>query len=155
VHRLPAADDRAAVGATMNLTEDQPGYLVTLTPGEAAVHADGMDYPVLARMPGGTDGEIGTVAPVASPASLITPRSSTCGAQCRAVPCTLRQVRAAQRAAVADPRITLWAELSVLTQTEPRLRDCALSHAVDAAVAARIPVISARVSGPALAPPYR
>ena len=32
-----------------------------------------------------------------------------------------------------------------------RLRDCALSHAVDAAVAARIPVISARVSGAALA----
>jgi hypothetical protein len=32
-----------------------------------------------------------------------------------------------------------------------RLRDCALSHAIDAAVAARIPVISARISGAALA----
>jgi hypothetical protein len=32
-----------------------------------------------------------------------------------------------------------------------RLRDCALSHAVDAAVAARIPVISVRLSGAALA----
>jgi hypothetical protein len=32
-----------------------------------------------------------------------------------------------------------------------RLRDCALSHAVDTAVACRLPVISARVVGPALA----
>src|ERR1017187_10437289 len=36
VHRLPAADDREAVGATMNLTDDQSQYLVTLAPGEAA-----------------------------------------------------------------------------------------------------------------------
>jgi hypothetical protein len=64
----------------------------------------------------------------------------------------------------------LWAELSVLahltgwtmpmpgpvfsaalTGMESRLRDCALSHAVDAAVASRVPVISSRVSGPGLA----
>ncbi len=64
----------------------------------------------------------------------------------------------------------MWAELSVLAHLtgwtmpmprpvfaaalagmEPRLRDCALSHAVDAAVASRTPVIAARVSGPALA----
>jgi hypothetical protein len=32
VHRLPAADDREAVGATMNLTPDQSAYLVTLVP---------------------------------------------------------------------------------------------------------------------------
>ena len=170
VHRLPAADDRQAVGATMNLTEDQSAYLVTLTPGEAAVFTDGMDYPLLARMPDGTSREITDPAPAASPASLITSRSPTCGPDCRAAPCTLRQVRAAQRAATGDPRITLWAELSVLAHltgwlmpipgpafaaalaaTEPRLRDCALSHAVDAAVASRIPVISARLSGPALA----
>ena len=170
VHRLPAADDRQAVGATMNLSEDQSAYLVTLTPGEAAVFTDGMDYPLLARMPDGTSHEITDPAPAASPASLITSRSPTCGPDCRAAPCTLRQVRAAQRAATGDPRITLWAELSVLAHltgwlmpipgpafaaalaaTEPRLRDCALSHAVDAAVASRIPVISARLSGPALA----
>jgi hypothetical protein len=40
---------------------------------------------------------------------------------------------------------------TALGQIESRLRDCTLSHAVDAAVTARIPVISARVSGPALA----
>jgi hypothetical protein len=69
-----------------------------------------------------------------------------------------------------DPRITLWAELSVLARLtgwimpmpgpafaaalaamESWLRDCALSHAVDAAVASRVPAISAQVSGLALA----
>jgi uncharacterized protein len=184
VHRLPAADDRQAVGATMNLTDDQSAYLVTLAPGEAAVFTDGMDYPVLTRMPDGTARETtvpdgATSAPngatrgrasATSPAPLITPRSLTCGPDCRSAPCSLRQVRAAQRAAAHDPRITLWAELSVLAHLtgwlmpvpastfaaelaamERRLRDCALSHAVDAAVAARTPVISSRVSGPALA----
>ncbi|HEY7882492.1 MAG TPA: helicase HerA-like domain-containing protein, partial [Streptosporangiaceae bacterium] len=34
-HRLPAADDREAVGATMNMTQAQNRFLVTLNPGEA------------------------------------------------------------------------------------------------------------------------
>ena len=170
VHRLPAADDRQAVGATMNLTDDQSAYLVTLPPGEAAVFTDGMDYPVLTRMPDGTSRETASPTPAVSPAPLITPRSPTCGPHCRTSPCTLRQIRAAQRAAISDPRITLWAELSVLAHLtgwimpmpgpafaaalaamEPRLRDCALSHTVDAATAARIPVISGTIGGPALA----
>jgi DNA helicase HerA-like ATPase len=170
VHRLPAADDREAVGATMNLTDDQSAYLVTLPPGEAAVFTDGMDYPLLTRMPDGTGRETAGLATTASPGSLTTSRSPTCGPACQQSPCTLRQIRAAQRAAIGDPRITLWAELSVLSHLtgwtmpmpgpafagvlaamESRLRDCALSHAVDAAVAARIPAISARISGPALA----
>jgi uncharacterized protein len=54
VHRLPAKDDRDAVGATMNLQPAQSAYLVTLRPGEAAVFTDGMDHPLLARMPDGT-----------------------------------------------------------------------------------------------------
>ncbi len=54
VHRLPAADDRETVGATMNMTDAQSRYLVTLPPGQAAVFTDGMDYPVLAAMPDGT-----------------------------------------------------------------------------------------------------
>jgi DNA helicase HerA-like ATPase len=53
-HRLPAADDREAVGATMNMTHAQNRFLVTLNPGEAAVFADGMDFPLLTRMPDGT-----------------------------------------------------------------------------------------------------
>ncbi len=170
VHRLPAADDREAVGATMNLTEEQSAYLVTLIPGEAAVFTDGMDYPLLTQMPDGTSRELANPALAISPVPLITSRSLTCGPECRAAPCTLRQVRAAQRAAISDPRITLWAELSVLAHLTgwlmpmpgpafaaalaamtSRLRDCALSHAVDAAVASRIPVSSVRTSGPALA----
>jgi uncharacterized protein len=169
VHRLPAADDRESVGATMNLTEEQSAYLVTLVPGEAAVFTDGMDYPLLTRMLDGTSRELASPARAVSPGSLITSRSPTCGPECRAVPCTLRQVRAAQRAAISDPRITLWAELSVLAHLTgwlmpmpgpalaaalaamtSRLRDCAVSHAVDAAVASRIAVISARTSGAAL-----
>ncbi len=170
VHRLPAADDREAVGATMNLTPSQSQYLVTLGPGDAAVHADGMDYPLLARMPDGRASEAARPAVTASAASVITRRSGTCGPDCEAMPCTLGQVRAAQRAAVTDPRVTLWAELAVVAHLtgwrtprprsqlaaslgamDARLRDCALSHAADAAVAARVPAISARLSPAALA----
>ena len=165
VHRLPAADDRDAVGATMNLTLAQSQYLVTLPPGDAAVHADGMDYPLLARMPDGRAREAGRPAVTASAGPVIARRSGTCGPDCRSEPCTLGQMRAAQRAAVTDPRVTLWAELAVVAHLtgwrtprprpqlaatlgamDGRLRDCALSHAVDAAVAARVPAISARLS---------
>jgi uncharacterized protein len=171
VHRLPAADDREAVGATMNLSPAQSRYLVTLRPGEAAVAADGMDHPLLVQMPDGTAREARAgLRHQASPATVATVRSVTCGAECVASPCTLRDMRAAQRAAEHDPGITLWAELSVLAhltgwpmpiprasllgrlrELPSRLRDCALSHAVDAAVASRTPLIRARVSGPALA----
>jgi DNA helicase HerA-like ATPase len=169
VHRLPAADDREAVGATMNLSPAQSRYLVTLVPGEAAVAADGMDHPVLARMTDGTAREA-TPGLTASPATVATVRSGTCGADCVADPCTLRDMRAGQRAGERHPGITLWAELAVLahltgwpmpipqdplikllTQWPARLRDCALSQAVDQAVASRTPLISARVSPPALA----
>jgi uncharacterized protein len=170
VHRLPAADDRHAVGATMNLTSAQSDYLVTLVPGDAAVHADGMDYPLLARMPDGRAVEAAGPAATVSAGPVIARRSPTCGIACLTEPCTLGQMRAAQRAAVTDPRVTLWAELSVvahltgwdmprpgpaftgsLRAMDGRLRDCALSQAVDAAVAARVPAISARVSPAALA----
>ncbi|RFS81683.1 ATP-binding protein [Actinomadura spongiicola] len=151
VHRLPARDDRDAVGATMNITDAQSRFLVTLTPGEGAVFTDGMDYPHLVRMPDGSHLE--KAAPVASPRALVSPRSGTCGADCRDLPCTLRDMRAAQRAVADRPELVLWAELaaaahltgwgppkpdvSVLDGLPSRLRDCALSHAVDAAVAAR------------------
>jgi uncharacterized protein len=170
VHRLPAADDREAVGATMNLTDEQSQYLVTLAPGEAAVFTDGMDYPLLARMPDGTTRETTGLAVTASPASIVSPRSVSCGPDCRANPCTLRDMRAAQRAAGDDRRIIMWAELSVLAHltgwTMPmpgpafaaalramntRLRDCALAHTVDDAVASRAPVAAPRVSTAALA----
>jgi hypothetical protein len=79
-------------------------------------------------------------------------------------------MRVAQRALDEYPAIRLWAELSVvahltgwpmpvpqpalgsLMQMMPsRLRDCAISHGVDAALSARVPVIAARVSPAGLA----
>jgi uncharacterized protein len=163
-HRLPAADDRATVGATMNLTEAQSQYLVTILPGEAAVHTDGMDFPVLARMPDGTGRETGHLVDAASPASIVGRRSITCGRECRDRPCTLTQIREGQHVTAADARIVLWAELTVVahltgwTMPRPdagfgadlrvmpvRLRDCAISRAVDMAVAARVPAFISRV----------
>jgi uncharacterized protein len=174
VHRLPAADDREAVGATMNLTDAQSRYLVTLPPGQAAVFTDGMDFPVLAAMPDGTARETATAAVTASPACVVAPRSITCGADCQARPCTLRDMRAAQRALDALPGLVLWAELAVLAHLTgwsmprpaaggdlasrlasvaagSRLADCAVSHAVDAAVAARTPAFAGRLSPDLLA----
>jgi uncharacterized protein len=180
-HRLPAADDRDAVGATMNMTRAQNRFLVTLRPGEAAVFADGMDYPVLARMPDGTGREAapGPAAPAqvgtadagpVGPAGVVWPRSITCGADCAERPCTLRDMRMAQRALEEYPAVRLWAELSVLAhltgwpmpvpgttllsllQMMPsRLRDCAISHGVDTALSARVPVLAGRVSPVGLA----
>ncbi len=113
VHRLPAQDDRDAVGATMNLTEAQSNYLVTLPPGQAAVFTDGMDYPVLTAMPDGTDRERADVEP-ATAADLVGRRSVTCGTDCADSPCTLRQIRAAQSALQAQPHLVLWSELAVV-----------------------------------------
>jgi uncharacterized protein len=167
VHRLPAKDDRDAVGATMNITDAQSAFLVTLTPGEGAVFTDGMDYPVLVRMPDGTAIEdTGTATMrLGTPAVLVTPRSRTCGPDCVASPCTLRDMRTAQHTLTEHPALVLWAELAVaahLTGWGPplpgrglketlnglptRVRDCAISHAVDAAVAARSTVIPATSS---------
>jgi DNA helicase HerA-like ATPase len=170
VHRLPAADDRDAVGATMNMTRAQNRYLVTLGVGEAAVFADGMDHPLLVRMPDGTDRQTVAQADTATPAGVVRPRSITCGADCVERPCTLRDMRIAERALDEYPGIRLWAELSVLAHltgwpvpvpgTEllsllemmpSRLRDCAISHGVDAAVGIRVPAIVGRVSPVGLA----
>jgi DNA helicase HerA-like ATPase len=169
-HRLPAADDRDAVGATMNMTRAQNRFLVTLRPGEAAVFTDGMDYPLLARMPDGTGREAGAQPSTATATGVVRPRSMTCGADCAGRPCTLRDMRIAQRALDEYPGMRLWAELSVLghltgwpmpvpstallslLQTMPsRLRDCAISHGVDSALDVRVPVIAARVSPAGLA----
>jgi hypothetical protein len=162
VHRLPALDDRQAVGATMNLTDNQSRYLVTLVPGEAAVHADGMDYPVLARMPDGSAREDPAAAVPAPPSGIITVRSAACPPACQQAPCSLGLMRAAHGSLTRDPRIALWAELAVLGHLtgwpmpvpaqpvmagdimalDPRLRDCAIGHAVDDAVAARVAAIA-------------
>ena len=57
LHRLPAADDRQLVGATMNLDDAQSRHVVSMPPGEAAVFTDGMDRPLRIRVPDGGDRE--------------------------------------------------------------------------------------------------
>jgi len=162
VHRLPAADDREAVGATMNASPAQSRYLVTLPPGQAAVFADGMDFPLLVQVQDGTGREGAAAVPAADAGAVVRPRSGTCGVECQARPCTLRDLRAGQRALDGPGPIRAWAELAVLAHLTgwpapvptpaalaglagltARVRECALSHAVDAAVAVRAAVIGA------------
>ena len=166
IHRLPALDDRDAVGATINLDQAQSRFAVSLTPGEGVAFVDGMDRPILVRVPDGTTIERGdvTTAPVDS---LIARRSPTCGADCLDSACTLRDMRRAQHLLDEHPWLVVWAELTVIAhllgQSTPtfdsdalppwdgsevgrRCLDCALSHAVDSAVAARAGVLSRGVS---------
>jgi len=155
-HRLPAADDRDAVGATMNLSAAQSRYLVTLAPGEAAVFTDGMDHPLLVKMQDHTERERARPPVTASAAPIAGRRGPVCGADCVASPCTLRDMRKAQRALETRPVVSLWIELTVLAHLagwpmpvprtpiledlralRPRLRDCLISHAADEAISSR------------------
>jgi DNA helicase HerA-like ATPase len=166
-HRLPAADDREAVGATMNATHEQSRFLVTLRPGQAAVCADGMDFPVLVEIKDGTEREVAAVPRTADARSVVSPRSATCGTECARRPCTLRDMRSAKRTLDNLPWIRMWAELTVLAhlsgwpmpvpvparlaefrQLPARVSQCATSHAVDAAAVARAPAIES-AGGPA------
>jgi DNA helicase HerA-like ATPase len=155
-HRLPAADDREAVGATMNATPAQSRYLVTLPPGQAAVFCDGMDFPVLVQIKDGTERERAVSLAAAAPGRVVRPRSGSCGRECMARPCTLREMRGGQLLLEDLPWLPAWAELTVLAhltgwpmpvpvpaalralRTQPsRAVHCAVGHAVDAAVAVR------------------
>jgi hypothetical protein len=153
MHRLPANDDRDAVGGTMNLTEEQSQFVVSLPPGVAAVSADGMDHPVLAVITPGNSRESSDGVSDAAP--LLGSRSPLCDAACRTTPCTLRQISDAAHVA-AEPGTLLWIEGTVMSylygvrppaatpatyrrlgELDYRPRRCALSHAVDRAVGAR------------------
>ena len=155
-HRLPAADDRETVGATMNTTPAQSRYLVTLPPGQAAVCCDGMDFPVLVQVKDGTERELAAPAPAADARRLVRPRSGSCGPECASRPCTLREMRGGQRLLDDVAWLRAWAELTVLAhltgwpmpvpvpallaglQAWPsRVVHCAAGHAADAAVAVR------------------
>jgi hypothetical protein len=165
VHRLPARDDRESVGATMNLDEKQSSYLVTLRRGVGAVFADEMDRPVLVEV---TDGSaLESVEAATAPiAAIIGRRSGTCGTDCIADACTLRDMRAAQHLLTERPWLTLWAELTVLAHltgypapmveeslrrtvegaVPARVLHCAVSHAVDDAVAVRSALLQPTVA---------
>jgi hypothetical protein len=156
IHRLPAMDDRYAVGATANISTDQSQHLVSLRPGVAAVHTDGMDQAVLVQVPYLLDWAHRHDGPLRGPDHVIGRRSATCGTECSSQACTLREMTSAYRLIDAEPWLSMWAELAVLghliafpapaltvehlaglRDLPPRVRECALSQAVDEAVAAR------------------
>lgn len=172
VHRLPAHDDRDTVGATINLDPVQSRHLVSLVPGQGAVFTGGMDRPLLVRMPDGRAAESSAAGVLTPVSGLVKRRSTTCGTECLAEACTLRDMRAAQHLLATQPWLVVWAELTVLAHltgcTTPtpdhtwlsmlrnvgaptRVLDCALSHAVDAAVAARVGLLQQKVQPEQLA----
>jgi hypothetical protein len=161
LHRLPAADDRQLVGATMNLDADQSRHVVSLPPGEAAVFTDGMDRPMRVRVPFGGDRE--REPAMAAQTALLPPlagrRSIACGRACTGErPCTLVEIRAADLLARSpqDAWLRVWSEVYVLAHLvnrprprvpvplrqrwaslSGRLRECVLATAIDAAVLGR------------------
>jgi hypothetical protein len=164
VHRLPAEDDRQAVGATMNFTERQSEYVVALTPGRAAVFTDEMARPVLASITNGKRREraSGHERPrVSLRAPLSGRRSGCCTGLCREEPCTLEQIRTAEQLVAECPDLELWVELVTLAHvtglprfvgrpdqrwindlletygTDTSLLGCAVALCADHAVAAR------------------
>jgi uncharacterized protein len=161
LHRLPAADDRQLVGATMNLDADQSRHVVSLPPGEAAVFADGMDRPLRIRVPRGELPQplaADVPWPVSQP-PLQGRRSVACGQACQDErPCTLVEIRAADLVARStdDAWLRIWAEVYVLAHLvnrprprvpvplrerwaglDGRLRECALATALEQPVLRR------------------
>ncbi|MBM7784629.1 ATP-binding protein [Tenggerimyces flavus] len=114
VHRLPALDDRESVGATMNLSDNQSRYVVTLDPGVAAAFTDGMDNPLLVRVPDGSSSELGAVS-VGSAAEVAVPQSGRCGADYRLLGLSASDLALAQRYLDGDPLLRLWVELNVVS----------------------------------------
>jgi hypothetical protein len=51
VHRLPGQDDRQAIGATMNLSQEQEPFLTKLSPGQAALFIEGYERPTFIIVP--------------------------------------------------------------------------------------------------------
>lgn len=155
LHRLPAEDDRASVGATMNLSEAQSRHVVTLPPGRAAVFTDGMDRPLRLLMPLNEDRE--DASRVSKEPAIIARRSVACGLSCSDTPCTLKELSDAVYRADDEPRLVLWLELLALAHItgrpapdpdpvwisslragfDRRTLECAIAHRIQAAVDAR------------------
>jgi uncharacterized protein len=110
VHRLPAADDRAFVGATMNLDEQQSRAIVAFRPGEAAAHSDGMDRPVRLRVRLGNEADAS--APPTGEAPM-QPRSALCQSACGSAPCPPIALARSARLGVSW-ELRCWIDLVVL-----------------------------------------
>ncbi|MFC5061561.1 ATP-binding protein [Actinomycetospora atypica] len=153
VHRLPAADDRAAVGATINLSEQASSLVVSLPRGRAAAATDGMDYPVLVQFPLREGRE--TSEGARSDAPLAGRRSPWCPGTCHEAPCSAREINDAEHDS-RSPVLVLWCETIVMSLLQgvpvptpservaraladvPQERiGCMLIHLAERAVAAR------------------
>ncbi|MFI5734030.1 ATP-binding protein [Kribbella sp. NPDC051587] len=109
LHRLPAADDRETVGATMNLDEPQSRAVVSLPPGQAAVFTDGMDRPVRVRIPhGGPRERRALSAPTVKAAGR---RDTVRGAGSGERLSTVREAADVAQLLEHNPRFVLWVEL--------------------------------------------
>ncbi|PXX71331.1 DNA helicase HerA-like ATPase [Nocardia tenerifensis] len=102
LHRLPAAEDRELVGATMNLAPAQSRHVVALPTGHGVVFGDGMDRPVRVAVPLGRHREARCPAPTIA----LSPAPAE-------PPLLLRDLHRAHRIA-DDPPLTLWMELMLL-----------------------------------------
>lgn len=157
MHRLPAEDDRRAVGAAMNLDPAQSDSVVALEPGYAAVATDGMDKPVLVHVPHHEHTE--NAAEASTRAPLRGRRSPLCGAACRWTPCTLRAMNESRHRSL-EPLHLIWVEAAAtavamgmpapapaepvrtpLTALDRRDLECTLAYAAEKAVAAREPLM--------------
>ncbi|MCJ0869052.1 ATP-binding protein [Streptomyces sp. AP-93] len=153
MHRLPAEGDRRAVGATMNLQQEQSENVVALPPGRAAVASDGMDRPVLTAIPHGEHDESAKQASTEPP--LLGSRSPLCGASCLSEPCTLRTMNDSHHRSV-EPLHLIWVDVVAAAQAmgkgppgpadavraslralPERDLQCTLVYAVERAVSAR------------------
>ena len=102
VHRLPAADDREAVGATMNATPPSPAtWSPSARAGRGLLRRHGLPRPGPGQRRHRT--RSGPPVPAADARTLVRPRSATCGSDCRARPCTLRDMRAARGRSMTCP----------------------------------------------------
>ncbi len=159
VHRLPAADDRELVGATMNLDAEQSRQVVSFPPGVAAVFADGMDRPLRVRVPFGGYAERPPQPGQLAPPPMAARRSAACGPECTGgSACSLLELRSADLLAKSAQYawLRVWMEAMVLafltdsplpvvpaalrsrwSALEPRLRECVLATVVERAVASR------------------
>lgn len=160
LHRLPAADDRETVGATMNLDDPQSRAVVSLPPGQAAVFTDGMDRPVRVRIPHGEPREHrAATAPTVKAAGR---RSLACGVSCDGRLCTVRDIADVAQFLEHNPKFVLWVELLTVAHlaaaprpmpaapwgfgdTSPGLVECAIAEAVGAAVIGRTEAIERHV----------
>ncbi|MFB6724887.1 ATP-binding protein [Kribbella sp. NPDC056345] len=161
LHRLPAADDRETVGATMNLDEPQSRAVVSLPPGQAAVFTDGMDRPVRVRIPHGEPREQRAATPPTVKAA--DRRTSSRGALNSDRLSTVREIADVAQLLERNPRFVLWVELLtvahlaaaprptpvspwVFDDVSPEVVERAIGESVGSAVAGRLAAIESHVA---------